>query len=79
MNVSVLLCFRFNRGKSTDELTFLPSLRFSHCVQIIEIDEVKNSGIISVDGCKRGVVGAEILALARSCENGCRYPNRGLV
>jgi hypothetical protein len=31
-------------------------------------DERKNSDIIGVDGCKRGVVGA-VLALARSCEN----------
>lgn len=37
--------FSFNRCKSIDELTFLHSQRFSHCVQIIEIDEVKNSGI----------------------------------
>ena len=34
---------------------------------------------ISVDGRKRSVVRAEILALARSCENWWRVPNRGCV
>lgn len=79
VNVSVLLLFRLNRCKSTDALTFLPSQRFSHCVQIIESDEIKNSGIITVDGCERGAVGAEISPSLAALKMVATYPNCGRV
>lgn len=71
--------FDENGTNQPDLLSFLPSQRFSHFIELFESDEGKNGGIISVDSCKRGVVRGEILALAAVVKIDDAFPNRGRI
>ena len=63
-NVSFTIFSTKNGANQADALTFLLLLNARHCNELFESDEAKNGGIIIVDGCERGIVGGEILALA---------------
>jgi hypothetical protein len=62
-NASFAIFSTKNGANQADELTFSLLLNACPFNELFESDEGKNGGIIIVDGCKRGVVGGEILAL----------------
>jgi hypothetical protein len=68
-----------NGENQADALTFLLLLNARHCNELFESDEAKNGGIIIVDGCERGIVGGEILALAAAVKMDNAFANRGRV
>jgi hypothetical protein len=78
-NVSVLPFFRLKRCKSSRCTYLLLLLNARHCNELFESDEAKNGGIIIVDGCERGIVGGEILALAAAVKMDNAFANRGRV
>jgi hypothetical protein len=51
-NVSFAIFLDQNGANQPDAITCLSSNHFSHFIKLFKSDERKNSGIISVDGCK---------------------------
>ena len=58
-NVSFTIFSTKNGANQADALTFLLLLNACHFNELFESDEGKNGGIISVNGCERGIVGSE--------------------